>query len=496
MKVVIFSKNEAYCFEKMVCKNGNYMFPLLKDKIFSKRSFPVFQSEKVLIAKKVGKEYCLIPLINERYLRYTHRLLREQDISSPYHAPCFLAGGGFGNVFDHLSENFVVKHFITYTADIPADFLKEVAIYKLLENTLIVPKLLSFSVEKKKYEIQLQKGKFNGEFFMKSAGQLSIKKIIFKLATELNMLKNIGIMHRDIKPGNIIIMDGFSLEARLIDWGLASIGEKSLRSTLVQTRNYRAPEIVENLGSELQKYDAKIDVFSLGLAMFQLHDPDMQSFAETNEEHMQYIKTLCTPEMIRDKVSPSKASDLLVKMLDKNPATRYSFSDVISHEYFNGFNYPGPVPSLPSIKIDDIELVWESCVGHYRKSSFSWIFGTCDMLFTNYLTLASAFQLTDMFLYKLFLKKEKLLEADLHFIESACFTISAKIYEENFPNVLHAYMSTMDISSELYDKYKEKLEKAERTVIKRLDGNLLWKMPQKNSLANIFSMYSQKDVYN
>jgi hypothetical protein len=186
----------------------------------------------------------------------------------------------------------------------------------------------------------------------------------------------------------------------------------------------------------------------------------------------------------------------LVRMLDKNPATRYSFSEILSDEYFKDFNYSGPTPSLPTIKIDDIEQIWERCVGNQqeRQNTLTWFFNTCEILRTNYLTLASTYQLTDIFFYKLLLKPT---EVEPHFIASACFTISAKIYEENFPDVLKAYMSTIEFHGiDSYDKYKEKVEKAERMVIKRLNGNLLWKMPQKTSLANIFSMYSQKDVYN
>ena len=68
-------------------------------------------------------------------------------------------------------------------------------------------------------------------------------------------------MHRDIKTQNILINK--DNQAKLCDFGFASILE--YRSTLCGTFQYMAPEMIQK-----KPYDYKIDIWALGILLFEL----------------------------------------------------------------------------------------------------------------------------------------------------------------------------------------------------------------------------------
>ena len=75
-----------------------------------------------------------------------------------------------------------------------------------------------------------------------------------------------GIMHRDIKPGNIFIKDeNENKRIKLGDFG-CSIYIKDNTSEPIGTIFYAAPEIIKNIS-----YDEKCDLWSLGVTLFELY---------------------------------------------------------------------------------------------------------------------------------------------------------------------------------------------------------------------------------
>lgn len=85
-------------------------------------------------------------------------------------------------------------------------------------------------------------------------------KFSFILFKALDYCHSMGVMHRDVKPHNIII-DHKKRELRLIDWGLAEFyfpgQEYNVR---VASRYFKGPELLtDNL-----LYDYSLDIWSLG----------------------------------------------------------------------------------------------------------------------------------------------------------------------------------------------------------------------------------------
>ena len=79
-------------------------------------------------------------------------------------------------------------------------------------------------------------------------------------------IHNIDIIHRDIKPGNLIF-DSKTLDINLIDWGLAEFyfpGKKYNRK--ISTKPYKPPEIL--FGDHY--YDKKFDIWGVGCILASL----------------------------------------------------------------------------------------------------------------------------------------------------------------------------------------------------------------------------------
>lgn len=90
--------------------------------------------------------------------------------------------------------------------------------------------------------------------------ELEIKHYVFQLITALEFVHSRGIMHRDVKPGNVMY-DRANRKLRLIDWGLAEFYHPDTDYHIrVGSRYYKGPELLVNM----KKYDYSLDMWSVG----------------------------------------------------------------------------------------------------------------------------------------------------------------------------------------------------------------------------------------
>ncbi|XP_070570905.1 probable serine/threonine-protein kinase dyrk2 [Ptychodera flava] len=95
-----------------------------------------------------------------------------------------------------------------------------------------------------------------------------LQTVARQLLTALIFLSSSGvdIVHCDIKPENIMLADTKKCDVKLIDFGLALHRSECRKGLRLQTRYYRAPEVV--FGTD---FDAAIDVWSLGVVLCELY---------------------------------------------------------------------------------------------------------------------------------------------------------------------------------------------------------------------------------
>nr|CDS17899.1 homeodomain interacting protein kinase 3 [Echinococcus granulosus] len=96
-----------------------------------------------------------------------------------------------------------------------------------------------------------------------------IRPIAQQVLTALSKLRNLGLIHADLKPENIMLVcptDGIMrYRVKVIDFGSACHSSKAVQNTYLQSRYYRAPEILLGL-----PFNEAIDMWSLGCVIAEL----------------------------------------------------------------------------------------------------------------------------------------------------------------------------------------------------------------------------------
>ncbi len=244
-----------------------------------------------------------------------------------------IGAGGMGEVYlaedSQLDRKVALKFLPPHLSQDEASrarFTREAKAAAKLDHPNIVPV----------YEV----GECNGQPFFAMAhiegkslrevikeGKLSISKTIeltMQICEGLNEAHNADVIHRDIKPGNIIIDS--KGKPRILDFGLATVaGEEKLTKTgsTLGTISYMSPEQIEG-----KQVDHRSDLFSVGVILYEMLT-GRRPFKGENDAAI--IKAIIddTPEPIsRYKSGVSgELQQVVNKVLTRDPRLRYQHSD-------------------------------------------------------------------------------------------------------------------------------------------------------------------------
>ena len=128
-----------------------------------------------------------------------------------------------------------------------------------------------------------------------------VKVFLYQILRGLRYLHSARVLHRDIKPGNLLVNSNCVL--KICDFGLARIEEPDSTKNMTQevvTQYYRAPELL--MGAK--NYGAEVDVWSVGCIFAELLSRRILFQAQSPIQQLDLITDLLgTPHMVRTPCS-------------------------------------------------------------------------------------------------------------------------------------------------------------------------------------------------
>jgi serine/threonine-protein kinase len=258
-----------------------------------------------------------------------------------YRIEALLGHGGMGVVYlaedPRLERKVALKILLPELADDPAfrrRFLDESRRAAAIEHPSIVPIHEAGEADGTLYIAMRYVRGTNLAALVAAEGRLAPDRTIRLLegvASALDAAHSRGLVHRDVKPSNILVGEASAGEhAYLTDFGLAkdlAAGTLTASNQLLGTVDYIAPEQIE--GNEV---DTRADVYALGGVLFEClagqpafrRDTPVATVWAHVHENPQSLSE-CRPEL------PAEIDEVMTKALAKSPAERYaSCSELIA----------------------------------------------------------------------------------------------------------------------------------------------------------------------
>ena len=156
----------------------------------------------------------------------------------------------------------------------------------------------------------------------------SIVNIAQQIGKGLSYAHKNGVIHRDIKPHNIILTKGG--EIKITDFGLASMKGQQIidrEESISGTPHYMSPEQILR-----EKIDHRIDIYSTGVTLFHLITGDVPFKGKRSEVFRQHILEPVPPiKKIRPEV-PDTIVRIVETCMEKKPDDRYEDAQEIANE--------------------------------------------------------------------------------------------------------------------------------------------------------------------
>ena len=155
--------------------------------------------------------------------------------------------------------------------------------------------------------------------------ETTLKEIAAQLVSSLAHLHSLKIIHRDMKPQNILISAHGSI--KICDFGFArALSQTTLVLTSIKgTPLYMAPELVQE-----QPYNEKIDIWSLGIILYELFHGRPPYYTESIYKLVQMIMN--NPIEWPESMS-GEFKGFLMRMLEKDPANRASAEELLKDPF-------------------------------------------------------------------------------------------------------------------------------------------------------------------
>lgn len=258
-------------------------------------------------------------------------IMKGQKISDRYQIIKSIGEGGMANVYlaydTILDRNVAVK---VLRGDLANDekFVRRFQREALSASSLSNPNIVEV------YDV----GEDNGEYYivmeyvegkhlkalLKKRGKLTVPEVIdiaLQITNGLSVAHDSYIIHRDIKPQNILILENGLI--KITDFGIAvamNATQLTQTNSVMGSVHYLPPEQASGKGATLQS-----DIYSIGILMYELLTGKLPFRGDNAVEIA--LKHLKEPmPSIRDELSdiPQSVENIILRATAKNPKNRYS----------------------------------------------------------------------------------------------------------------------------------------------------------------------------
>ncbi len=277
----------------------------------------------------------LPPLATEPCPKCGHGVMMPMQIRQ-FELRSLLGSGGNGNVYrawDTTLERFVaiklMKKELLQDEKAMEGFYREARACAKLNHTNIIHIYTFDEWENQQYLVMELADRGSLDEVISSQHnlkELHVLDIGIKIASALDMALKYNLLHRDIKPGNILF--NVDHEPKLVDFGLARRVDAEVEASDVTegTPYYVAPEKIKR---EPETFLS--DMYSLGATLYHAVTGHVPFDAPTVEELVaaQVQTPLTPPNLVMPEIT-QPTSDALVRALAKNPADRFlSYDELI-----------------------------------------------------------------------------------------------------------------------------------------------------------------------
>jgi len=250
-----------------------------------------------------------------------------QVLGGRFRLEAFVGQGGMARVFRAFdlatNQRVAVKVLLDDEAN-RERFDREAEILASLQHPSIVRYIAHGAADKHAYiAMEWLAGEPLGRRFNKPMSFSDATSVFSRISEALAVAHERGIIHRDLAPGNVILIDGDIHNPKLLDFGIAHVGgarrELTRRGVLLGSMGYMAPE--QARGDK--NIDVRADIFALGCLMF--HALTSKRLFEGGDS-LAYLVRVVVEDAPRLSTirpdAPSWLDALLARMLARSPADR------------------------------------------------------------------------------------------------------------------------------------------------------------------------------
>ncbi|XP_074987427.1 serine/threonine-protein kinase 32A isoform X3 [Caretta caretta] len=206
----------------------------------------------------------------------------------------------------------------------------------------------------------------------------TVKLFICELALALDYLQGRHIIHRDMKPDNILLDEHGHVH--ITDFNIATILAKGMQvTTIAGTKPYMAPEMFNSTKST--GYSFAVDWWSLGITAYELLRGRRPYHIRSNTSTNEIAHVFRTATVMYPAAWSKEMMSLLKKLLEPNPEARFSqLKDIQDFPYLADINWdavlqkrimPGFIPTKGRLNCDPTfeleEMILESKPLHKKK---------------------------------------------------------------------------------------------------------------------------------